>query len=218
MKKSLIISFILLISVVLMTAVSAADNTGALSQENNEIIAIENTQINEIENSTAGTDTSFGQEQSFTSESNMVSPKSTDSQSKNVKKTNFKNDILTATNQDLLTDVTLNGGSFEDIQSAINTANVGDTIYLNGGTYTGSGAQITVNKQINIYGGTQDDLNLPATLNAQESSRIFKITAPNVNISSIIFTNGKEDNGGAIYWTGANGTVIYRKHCNQYQY
>ena len=214
MKKTLIISSLLLILIVLMTAVSAADNTTTLTQENDEIITIENGQINEINDSSAGIDTNSGLEQNFTSESETLSPKNTDSQSKNLK-TNFKNNILTATNtDDLLTDNRqVTGSTFADIRNAINSASPGDNIYLMGRTYTGSGTAINVNKQVNIYGGSPTNPNLQAILNANELSRMFTITATNVLINNVKFTNGKANgtgnnaNGGAILWTGAYGTV-----------
>ena len=121
MKKTLIISSLRLILIVLMTAVSAADNTTTLTQQNDEIITIENRQINEINDCSAGTDTNSGLEQNFTSESQTLSPKNTDSQSKKLE-TNFKNNILTATNtNDLLTakDIHVSGNTFADIQTAI---------------------------------------------------------------------------------------------------
>jgi hypothetical protein len=53
--------------------------------------------------------------------------------------------------------INLNGGSFQNIQDAIDMANPGDTIYLNGRTYIGL-SQITINKPINIIGARSADI------------------------------------------------------------
>ena len=190
-----------------MTAVSAADNTTTLTQQNDEIITIENRQINEINDCSAGTDTNSGLEQNFTSESQTLSPKNTDSQSKKLE-TNFKNNILTATNtDDLLTDNRqVTGSTFADIQNAINSASPGDNIYLMGRTYTGSGTEISINKQVNIYGGSPTNPNIQATLNAKGLSGIFTIIATNVLINNVEFINGNAgtQNGGAIFFARNN--------------
>ena len=192
MKKTLIISSLRLILIVLMTAVSAADNTTTLTQQNDEIITIENRQINEINDCSAGTDTNSGLEQNFTSESQTLSPKNTDSQSKKLE-TNFKNNILTATNtDDLLTaNVYVSGNTFADIQTAINNAQPGDNIFLDGKTYTGSGTQININKTVKIYGGSSITDTQMATLDSKKYEQtIFYINKiNNVVIENINFKN-----------------------------
>ena len=87
-----------------------------------------------------------------------------------------------------------------------------------GRTYTGSGTEITVNKQVNIYGGSPTNPNLQATVNANELSRMLTITATNVSVNGITFTNGKANGvyGGAILWIGANGTVNGCDFTNNY--
>ena len=106
------------------------------------------------------------------------------------------------------------GENFTDIQNVINSANDGDTIFLNGKTYKGS-SQITVDKQITIVGGYESHPDIIATLDAQGLSRIMQITASNVVIKGIKFINadskllsGEASFGGAVRWGGANGTLM----------
>lgn len=172
------------------------------------LFIIENTEINEIEDCSAGSNIDSGLEQNFTSESQTLSPKNTDSQSKNMK-TNFKN-LLTATNtDDLLTaNRQVTGSTFADIQNAINSASAGDNIYLMGRTYAGSGTLITVDKKVNIYGGSPTNPNLQSTLNANELSRMLSITATNVSVKGITFTNVKASGTG----NNANGGATLRTY------
>ena len=53
--------------------------------------------------------------------------------------------------------LSLNGGTFEDIQAVINNASDGDTIELNG-TYVSIGNAITVSKNLTIIGSENDVL------------------------------------------------------------
>ena len=151
-----------------------------------------------------------------------LSPKNTDSQSKKLK-TNFKNNILTATNtDDLLTANNIhviNGNTFDDIQKAIDRANPGDNIFLDGKTYTGSGTQIQINKQINIYGGSSITDTQMAILDGKNLSRIMRNGGgatqdyDAVNGSSfnyIKFINGNYSaygHGAALDINGHNNTV-----------
>ena len=107
--------------------------------------------------------------------------------------------------------INLNGGTFQDIQDAIDRANPGDTIYLNGGTYNGNGNQIEIKKAITIIGANKTGQY--AKLDAKEKSRIFNINkAESVNISNMIFINGKllEERGGAIC---TQGTDLNSSNC-----
>ena len=214
MKKTLIISSLLLILIVLMTSASAADNTTTLTQQNDEIITIENEQINEIEDCLAGIDTNFGLEQNFTSESQTLSPKNTDSQSKKLE-TNFKNNILTATNtDDLLTaDRHVSGNTFADIQAAITNANPGDNIFLDGKTYYCTSelnyVHVEINKTLNIYGGSNVNDIWQATLDAQQYYRSIWITENDVILNNIKFINGKMNlAGGCALCVYGNNTKI----------
>ena len=80
---------------------------------------------------------------------------------------------------------------FSYIQNWINSANEGDTIYLNGGQYSNSGGPINVTKNnITIIGGSQSNPNSIATLDGNEISGIMNIAASNVVIKGIKFING----------------------------
>lgn len=100
------------------------------------------------------------------------------------------------------------GSNFTCIQESIDSANDGDIIYLGGKTYNGLGEDIKVNKQLTIVGGSQSNPDLIATLDAGKLSRIMNVSANNILIKGIKFLNGNESYyGGAIYWTGNNGTI-----------
>ncbi|WP_407392580.1 Ig-like domain repeat protein [Methanobrevibacter sp.] len=93
-------------------------------------------------------------------------------------------------------------GSFSDIQTMIDYADDGDTIVLSG-TYLGSGTQISITKPVNIDGNN-------SILDAKNLSRIFYISADNVTLKNIIFTNGKapsSGSGGAVQWRADDGTI-----------
>jgi len=76
----------------------------------------------------------------------------------------------------------------------------GGKIILTSGTYT-SLVNIIVSKTMTIVGDSS------VTINANNNGRIFTIDADNVNITSIIFKNGKSTNGGAILWNGNYGVL-----------
>lgn len=115
--------------------------------------------------------------------------------------------VLKADNTEALkADVTVDGNSFEDIRSAIESSNDGDTIFLKGGSYIGTGTEIIVDKEITIVGGSSLTDNTLATLDANYQSRIFNVTANNVVIKNINFIKGVlSGDGAAIYWSGENG-------------
>ena len=99
---------------------------------------------------------------------------------------------------------------FSSIQNIINSAEVGAVIFLNGETYIGNGSEISINKKLTIYGGSNASDKSIATLDAKGLSRIFNITSEDVTLIGIKFTNGKEtsqNGGGAIYWEGDNGNI-----------
>ena len=100
------------------------------------------------------------------------------------------------------------GNNFTSIQKSIDSANDGDTVYLDGKTYNGFGDTIQVNKQLTIVGGSESNPELIATLDAGKLSGIMSVSANNVIIQGIKFVNGNEESeGGAIHWTGDNGTL-----------
>ena len=91
--------------------------------------------------------------------------------------------------------------NFDAIQSLIDDASSGDSIYLEDRTYCGNGSAVTINKDITIYG-----LNSSSTiLDANKKSSIFKISkGVTVNLIGLTLVNGNafKDDGGAIYNSG----------------
>ena len=111
------------------------------------------------------------------------------------------------------------GCNFTSIQESIDSANDGDIIYLGGKTYNGIGEDIKVNKQLTIVGGSQSNPDLIATLDAGKLSRIMNVSANNILIKGIKFLNGNESYyGGAIYWTGNNGTISNSSFFNNHAF
>ena len=110
----------------------------------------------------------------------------------------------------------VDGNNFTSIQKSIDSANDGDTVFLDGKNYKGTGIEIQVNKTLTIIGGSQSDPDMIATLDAQKLSRIMNVTADNVIIKGITFINGEiNDNyGGAIYWNAQNGKLTNSSFSN----
>ena len=98
-------------------------------------------------------------------------------------------------------------GTFAELQANINAATNGSTLTLNKNYECKDGFDaegILINKSITIDGNG-------SKIDAQGKSRIFKITAENVILKNIIFTNGKTTvHGGAVYF-GMSGVVA---NCN----
>ena len=95
-------------------------------------------------------------------------------------------------------DINVTGSNFTDIENAINDADDGDIIYLQGGNFTGNGSQIIIDKDLTIIGGFKEGDGIYATLDAKQLGSIFKINAP-VILQGIKFINGNSYQGGAIY-------------------
>ena len=210
-KKILIISLIFLILLFFTSFVSAADATAVLTQENTEIINIEEIEMMNVEDSSAETTQDFGLEQNFTGESNSISPNKIQIDSQQVKKILKENNnenlnekiikpsntinLLSDTNEDLLTaDIHISGNTIADINTAINNANSGDNIFLDGKTYTGFDAEsfgngILLGKDVNIYGGSSISDTRSATFDTQISINIIQVYTPNAIISNINFNN-----------------------------
>jgi len=97
-----------------------------------------------------------------------------------------------------------------DLQTALGAASDGDTIYIAGGVYTGSGgAVVTVNHSLNLYGGwdgatttpvVRDPDAYPTTLNGEDMRRVVYISG-NISptIDGLIVTGGKGPDGGGVY-------------------
>ena len=97
-----------------------------------------------------------------------------------------------------------------DLQTALGMATDGDTVYLGGGTYVGSGgAVVTVTHTITLYGGwdgtattpvVRDPNAHPTTLDGEDSRHVVYIdgdVAP--TIDGFIITGGEAEDGGGIY-------------------
>lgn len=78
---------------------------------------------------------------------------------------------------------------FRDIQDKIDSANEGDTIFLNGETYYGF-SQINVTKKLTIIGGSSLEDTAHSTLVAEDQTRIMEIASDNVVLKGITFING----------------------------
>ena len=83
----------------------------------------------------------------------------------------------------------VSGNNFTDIQNAIDAASDGDTIFLDGKTYSGV-VQINITKKLNIIGGSSLDDDSYSTLDGGGITRIMQINASDVVIKGIKFTNG----------------------------
>ena len=112
--------------------------------------------------------------------------------------------------------VTASGGTFAQLQTVINGASAGDTIQITGDYYYGGGsdtkAGVLISKKLTVIGNGH-------TLDGKNVSRIFRITAANVNITGINFIQGytattifdSAYRGGAI---ACNANNLYVSYCN----
>ena len=76
---------------------------------------------------------------------------------------------------------TVQGNTFNDIQTAVSESSDGDTLELNG-TYTGSASAISISKSITIEGNG-------ATLDAGKKSSILKVKSKSLTVKNVKFTN-----------------------------
>ena len=113
-------------------------------------------------------------------------------------------EILKTNNENTTLKEPVSGGTFNDIQTAINNATSGSIIELSG-LYIGNGTQITINKKLTII-GTDD-----ATLDAQGKSKIFYFNADYITLKNIKFINGNSETGGAI---SASPSIYYNSISN----
>ena len=115
------------------------------------------------------------------------------------------NEILQSSGEDQLA---AGEGSFSDVQSKIDGAINGSTIYLDGKTYLGNGKNIEIKKNITIIGGSQSNPEELATLDAQSLSSIMHVfNKTNVVLKSIKFINGKSTGAGAAINAQSNLTI-----------
>ncbi|MEA3439755.1 MAG: right-handed parallel beta-helix repeat-containing protein [Chloroflexota bacterium] len=97
-----------------------------------------------------------------------------------------------------------------DLQTALGTTSDGDTIYIAGGVYTGSGgAVVTVTHSLYLYGGWDGTMTMPVvrdpdvyptTLDGEDMRRVVYISG-NISptIDGLIVTGGKAPDGGGLY-------------------
>ncbi|MEE0902237.1 MAG: peptidoglycan-binding protein [Methanobrevibacter sp.] len=110
---------------------------------------------------------------------------------------------ITLSNNVIDVDDVVKGRNFTEIQKLIDRANDGDEITIDG-LYEGFGIPIRITKSLTLIGQNN------ATLDARKLSKILYITADNVILKNIQFTNGYADNEGAVYFY-RTGTV---ENCN----
>ena len=96
---------------------------------------------------------------------------------------------------------TVDGDDFSSIQTVIDDASEGDTIFLNAKTYIGSSSHIIINKNnLTIIGGTSMEDDAVSILDAQGNSRMMYINASNILIKGIKFINGKKQDLVAVQY------------------
>ena len=116
-----------------------------------------------------------------------------------------ENELISQTDNELI--IEGNGGTFAELQANITAASEGSTLTLNKDYECEDGFDIEgilIDKPLTIDGNG-------SKIDAQGKSRIFKITAENVILKNIIFTNGKTtEHGGAVYFEKSSNVT----NCN----
>ncbi|MDR0900187.1 MAG: right-handed parallel beta-helix repeat-containing protein, partial [Methanobrevibacter sp.] len=112
--------------------------------------------------------------------------------------------------------VTVSGNTFSDVQTAINSASSGDTVYLNNKTFYGTSSsdtiRISAKGNIIIQGKSASEMGV---LNARSNCRIMLIGADNtVTFKYVYFASGNSSTatGGAI----RTNSKITLQNCNFY--
>ena len=115
--------------------------------------------------------------------------------------------LLAQDNQKILTEKEI--GDFSQLSSEINSSIETKQLYLTKDYAFDSNSDGEYNEGIPI---DIDDLIIDGkghTINANQKARIFNIKSDNVILKNINIINGKiQSNGAAIYWSGANGSLI----------
>ena len=94
-----------------------------------------------------------------------------------------------------------NATTFSELSDEISNCSEGDTIVLKNQIIQDGSSEILINKSITIIGNEN-------FINANHTSRIFNITANNVVLKDIVLLCGNATGfGGAIHWSGDNGTL-----------
>ena len=104
------------------------------------------------------------------------------------------------------------GQTYKTIQSAVNVANPGDTIFVYPGTYT---EKVTINKALTVTGsGAQNTL-----IAGDENGDVVKITANGVEMSGFTVTGtGPNPGTGSILLDGVTGCRIENNSCTPASY
>lgn len=105
-----------------------------------------------------------------------------------------------------------NSYTFSDLQNLINNANPNSVINLEGKTYIGDGAVITIEKALTINGGSFNNL---ATLDAKKLSGILDIKSNNVHLLNCNFINGLNN---AVVFNSSNSSVSNCNFRNNYRH
>ena len=177
-KKIYLLALLLLVCILSISAISAAENTA-----NKEVISTDNNKETNLETNIQYDDVSTSKENC---ELNLE-------ENDNDKEDKSGADETTTDNEDPLT--------FTNLNTTINNNNnTNSTIYLSHNyKYDNSTDEnfkngIEINRNLTIYGNG-------ATLDGSNMARIFNVTNYNLNVQfyNINFINGKADIGGAIY-------------------
>ena len=108
---------------------------------------------------------------------------------------------------------TLTDDNFDSIQNLIDNANAGDSISLDGKTYSGNGSAVHIDKDITIRG----DDSQSTVLDANEKSNIFVISkGVNVNFIGLTFKNGFTTGSGAAIDNNGKLTIYNSTICNNH--
>ena len=184
--KKIIVLAIFLVSLLAVSAVSAADNATS-----DVVSVINNNEVVNVENNDDVVMVSENQKDELINLNN-------DDES-NVGVNEIDNDILS-------TERSVSQKTFNGIQTAINAASSSDVIKLSG-TYYGSGQKITISKKISLVGTGE------TILDARGLSKILEISANGVTISNIKFINGYDRPvGGGIFCSGG-AEYVTLKNC-----
>ncbi len=108
------------------------------------------------------------------------------------------------------------GGAFTPdstpIQSVVNGADAGDSIYVYGGSYT---ENVNVDRTLTLKGEGADVVTVTA---AVMSDHVFEVTAERVNISGFTVTGAARSSGAGIYLDGVDHCIISENNCSENWY
>ncbi|MBR5504478.1 MAG: hypothetical protein IKV87_08580 [Methanobrevibacter sp.] len=209
LKKFLILALIFLFVLSIGSSFATDDTNIAgdtIASENNDVVV----SIDSVDNSGNAVEDMIAGDSSNATEPAYASDDSNESESENSINVNYEK-----------SSITVNGGTFKDIQEAIDLASDNYTIYLTSDFY-GDGSLIIVNKSVVIEGRPM------ITLDANYTSRAFAILSDNVILKNLKIIHAYDDpgfidpnipssiekkihywdKGAAIVWFGNNGTLI----------